>query len=83
VRAEFVEWVDSCANSDAWISREDVEFTVKRCHSVGFVVDDSEDALTLAGSYGTEADGTTTDQLGMVITIPKVAIVARFRVPVV
>jgi hypothetical protein len=83
VTAEFVEWVDSCANTEAWISREDAEFTIKRCHSVGFVVDDSEDTLTLAGSYGTEADGATTDQIGMVITIPKVSITRRFRVPVV
>jgi hypothetical protein len=51
------------------------------CFSVGYVALDSDDTLTLAQSFHRD-DGEVT-QWGHPLSIPKVAITRRFRVPVV
>jgi hypothetical protein len=51
------------------------------CFSVGYVARDDDETLTLAQSYHSENGDVA--QWGHPLSIPKVAIVSRFRVPVV
>ena len=80
--AEFVEWVDSQSPDGPWVSPDDLDGTVCRCYSVGYIARDDEETLTLAISYHADETGRP-HEWGHPLVIPKVAIVRRFRVPVV
>lgn len=63
--AVAVEWIDS-STFQGWHSKGQ-SFEAQPCSSVGFVVEDSKEWLTLAGSK-------TPNQWCQIMTIPKVAI---------
>jgi hypothetical protein len=81
VTAEFVEWLDSSSEGGPWVSPDDLDGKPVSCFSVGYVARDDDETLTLAQSYHSE-DGSVA-QWGHPLSIPKVCIVSRFRVPVV
>lgn len=68
-----VSWVDSASvNGGLWISREEIDPDVMTLdgltqHSVGFVINETDEVLLIAQSVGP-------DRLGAVLAIPKVAI---------
>lgn len=68
----WIEWVDSMA-TNGWhsFSTADKELL---CRTVGFLVDETDDAFAVAGSVS--QTGSVLDQ----ITIPRVAIVKMFEV---
>jgi hypothetical protein len=80
--AEFVEWVDSSSEGGPWVSPDELDGKAVTCCSVGYVARDDDDTLTLAQSYHLEDDGAV-GQWGHPLSIPKVSITRRFRVPVV
>jgi hypothetical protein len=81
VVAEFVEWFDSSSEGGPWVSPDELDGKPCLCFSVGYVARDDDDTLTLAQSYHLEDDAVT--QWGHPLSIPKVSITRRFRVPVV
>jgi hypothetical protein len=77
-----VEWEDSAILQRGWQGHEDAE-TVKpvRGITVGFLLRDDEEAVTVAGSYGIEDEADDTNTLGG-MCIPRSAVrkVERVRV---
>jgi hypothetical protein len=72
----YLEWVDSCGNaSRVWHNRDEaVEcITPLVCRSVGFVVEETRDYLTIAAHAGG-------DEVSGVMSIPKCAIKKRRRI---
>lgn len=68
--AEVVKWVDSCSPR-TWTPRSDLKgYLPSSIVSVGFVVDEGETHLTIAGHWSPECvDG--------ILCIPKAAITSR------
>jgi hypothetical protein len=82
VTAEFVEWVDSRSQDGPWVSPDELDGEAVTCFSVGYVAFAGDDALTLSMSYHADEKGDVAEW-GHPLSIPKCAIVRRFRVPVV
>lgn len=73
-----VEWVDSHVH-DRWVSPEKIlETQLARCRSVGYLVQDTEEFVTIAQSLGVRPDGEV-EEYGQPITIPRVALVGEVR----
>lgn len=70
---EIVDWVDSCS-VDAW-EQADIKRKPSMCRTVGFVVFEDEDCLSLASSMAYH-DGQPADCC-LTMTIPKTAIRER------
>lgn len=77
MRIVHVSWVDSSYAAAGWHMKDDVEELVKeaveQCESIGFVIHETDEALTLALSIATH-------QYGAMMTIPKLAIKATTEV---
>ncbi len=73
-RLLFVEWNDACSCDNRWQHRQRYENTNQpdNCQSVGWLVAENDDAITLCASRST-----LNDQLSGDITIPKSAIRKR------
>lgn len=75
-RIEFVRWLDSASiNGGLWvdpvlISPDALTEEGLECKSVGFVLDESEDALLICQSF-------SDDRVGAALSIPKKAILSR------
>jgi hypothetical protein len=72
----LIEWVDSCSSS-GWRRMSDIPagwFCASRCETVGFLIDENDDSVTLALSRGVCE---TTSDFTETMTIPKVAITRR------
>jgi hypothetical protein len=67
VKMVRVRWTDSCVYHDAQIL--DADFHVAIMESVGFVLQDTDEHLTLAGELMT--DGTENAMGRRIITIPR------------
>ena len=63
----WIEWIDS-STSGGWLHEERARASDLRCWSIGFLVCDDDESVTVAGSCA--AQGALLDP----ITIPKVAI---------
>jgi len=70
MRAERITWLDS-ATHDGWHSPKDQVYAPVACVTVGFVVSESEQSVSLAATYE------STDQVAQVMTIPKAVIQDR------
>lgn len=62
---EYIEWIDAVATA-GWQDRTQ-GFPVHTCHSVGVIVEEDEDHVTLAGTWSSQEQG---DQVNCVISIP-------------
>ena len=69
----LVDWVDS-ASYDRWIKPRDLDHTIEVCHTVGWIVAETEDVLTVAADWGQESQS-----VSGVMFIPKAAILKRRR----
>lgn len=67
-----VHWIDS-AQESGWVSVNDLNIDGTPCISRGFLLDENEDWVLIAGHIGLDADGHVEQALG-VVEIPKVAI---------
>ena len=61
----FIEWVDSVRASD-WTYVEDVDEKPMDCISVGFLIEETNDSVTIAQNYGLKPE-----QVCNLMTIPK------------
>ena len=73
MKALYIEWIDSSGLQGCW---HDVE-TFKNaklvtCKTIGFVVDENAETITLVGSHNPDGDQVSGD-----MTIPKTAIKKR------
>ena len=64
----IIEWVDSVRASD-WTYVEDVDEKPMDCISVGFLLKETEDSVTIAQNYGLKPE-----QVCNIMTIPKCSI---------
>lgn len=67
-----VEWIDSAGPGDYWTSEPKATMKQLKCDSVGFVVEDKANRLTIASTLHLH-------QHGGVITIPRIAILRTAR----
>lgn len=74
---EQIEWLDSFGCTSGWSAIQPIE-TCLICHSVGYVISENENAISLANSIALETDHTV-EQANGVMTIPKVAIISRIE----
>lgn len=74
-----VEWVDSVTASSNWSTLRDLKRDgARRCTSVGYLVNETEDVLTLAQSLGYD-EIEEAEEFGQPITIPRVALLSEPR----
>ena len=64
----IVEWVDSVRASD-WTYAEDVDEKPMNCISIGFLMKETDDSITIAQNYGLKPE-----QVCNIMTIPKCSI---------
>ena len=77
-KAELVEWVDSSGDGSWHALGDAVADTISSISSIGWVIGETETALTLAqsidGAHGSDRRRSMVDNT---VTIPKVAITSR------
>jgi hypothetical protein len=79
----FVRWIDSCEAANGWHQIDDIKFDVNlECQTIGFLLDDRKDRITLAGSVGLNAEGDGAETADLGITIPKSAIIEMKKVKI-
>ena len=64
----LVEWLDS-RRGEGWVRLDELESTITRCRSVGWLIAKDAESLTLAGHLGENPDQCCGD-----LTIPRRAI---------
>lgn len=64
----LVEWMDS-RRGEGWVRLDELAGTVMKCQSVGWVISQDKESLTLAGHLGKDPDQCCGD-----LTIPQRAI---------
>lgn len=64
----IIDWVDSVRASD-WTYIEDVDEKIMNCVSVGFLLKETDDSVTIAQNYGLKPE-----QVCNLMTIPKCSI---------
>lgn len=69
----LVEWIDSCGSS-GWRPLADIQQEPSRCQTVGWLVSENKEALTLALNRAENHDNVP---FGETICIPKIAIKRR------
>jgi hypothetical protein len=67
-RLVLIEWLDS-RRGEGWVRLDELESTVTRCRSVGWIVAKDKQSVTLAGHIGESPDQCCGD-----LTIPRRAI---------
>jgi hypothetical protein len=79
---EFVRWIDSASITEGWVQVGEVDLNFElECQTVGFVMDEKKDRITLCLNVGLDDNRVATTVDGT-ITIPKVAIISRQRLEV-
>ena len=71
----YVVWVDSQITSFSWTYVNDIEPKIATVESIGFVVAENKETLTLAGSVSVKDD--SENQATQIITIPKCSITKK------
>lgn len=79
-RLYYAEWVDSGA-SGRWAALDGFKEGVAYIKTIGWLVDESEDHITLAGSYSGESDHMGA-QVNCFISIPKVSIKESYPIKI-
>lgn len=69
----WIEWVDSASHGGVWTHKTDLETGSHKIRSVGWLVREDDDALTIVAHEGG-------DQYSGDMTIPKVAITAQWEI---
>lgn len=69
----YVEWVDSCSSPVSWMPITEVSNHLEKIATVGFLVAESKECITLVRQHGLE----DTSAVGGDITIPKAVITKR------
>ncbi len=78
MRLVEVEWVDAHVH-DRWVGADELRETAPaRCVSVGYLVQDEPEFITLAQSIGTKVAGGV-EEYGQPITIPRAALTGEPR----
>ncbi len=72
-------WDDATSNSDSWVHLDDISCP-ERVNTTGFLVKETEVAVTVAGSVAAEERGIQT--VGNTMTIPRGMIVSRREIRV-
>ncbi len=72
-------WDDATSNSDTWVHVDNIS-TPERVNTTGFLVKETEIAVTVAGSVAAEEHGVQT--VGNTMTIPRGMIVSRREIRV-
>ena len=72
-----IVWDDATSNNDAWVHLDDVSAPA-RVNTTGFLVKETDAAVTIAGSVAADEDSIET--VGNTMTIPKGMIVSRKEV---
>lgn len=73
MRLMAIEWIDSCG-PDGWTRTSEVETSPVVCRSVGWIIAESEEAMTIAPHLGPDSED---PQCNGAITIPKVCVTKR------
>lgn len=76
-KAEVVEWIDACSDHKEWIEADKVDVKIPTIYSIGFLLKETSDALTLVMNRDVE-----NDQVSCVMLIPKKFIVKRTKLNV-
>lgn len=66
----FIKWIDSVRSFD-WTLLEDVDSNSMDCESVGFLIKETREYVTIAQNYGLKPE-----QVCNLITIPKCSIIS-------
>ncbi len=69
-----VIWDDATSNSDSWVHLDDIA-APERINTTGFLVKETDLAVTIASSVSAHEDGVNT--VGNTMTIPRGMIVSR------
>jgi hypothetical protein len=76
---EWVRWLDSNAPVHEWTHLAGLRLDNNlECQTVGMLIDERSDRLSLAGSIAL-GENDAAEQVGMIMTIPKCAIIQRRR----
>lgn len=73
---EFVEWIDSASHS-TWRNVEDSKVNRLSIYTIAFVVHEDDESITMSHSIHEVEDG---DNVMDPVTIPKAAILSRYKV---
>jgi hypothetical protein len=78
MQLELIDWIDA-HGSDGWHSMKRIEEFCYGlpCRTVGWVVAENEEALTLTSSYSTSKSATSPDSGSGYFTVPKKMITKR------
>ena len=71
----FIEWVDSQIASLTWCHIDDIPVGIATVISVGFLISETKDILTVAANLSYKENATT--QISSVINIPKCCIKSK------
>jgi len=74
-KAIKVDWVDSQIVSLTWQHATDINPTIAKISTLGFLIAENNDIVTIALSVSYKEDAET--QIGQVINIPKCCIIKR------
>lgn len=77
----YVEWLDSFGCTSSWQSLEDYSPVAPIMKTIGFIVYESKDLLSLANSIGDETEYTL-EQANGIMTIPKNCIVQLKKIAI-
>lgn len=73
-QVDLVHWIDSCGTDQMWVDLDDLPDRCPRFWTCGFVVREDDESLTIAATVGDN------NQIGELVTIPKVALLRRVTV---
>lgn len=69
----WVEWLDSVSCGAVWTSTEDAPADNLGCSSIGWLIRENDDSITIASHR-------SPSQVGGDMTIPKIAITGRWEI---
>lgn len=75
LKAVFIEWEDSYGCSSTWQGLENYSHDILKISSIGFIIKEDENLISISGNYAPETDNTK-QQANGIITIPKKCIVS-------
>jgi hypothetical protein len=66
----LIDWVDSCSSvGGGWVFLDELEAGAKKCRSIGWIIAEDEESITVSGHLGNDPDQCLGD-----MTIPRCAI---------
>ena len=71
MKAVFVEWMDA-ESIDAWTSLSEVDHTLAAVHTIGYLIAETEDSITVASNLDTKNESASCIMkipMGMIIDI--------------